>query len=103
MDNKTAALLTIVNERVPDISLSNALALVNELRSEFENDRHSALLVNAKAWAEENFSSHDVINYKIKVIKEIRSQFAIGLKEAKDITDTMTPRASWNWFSESPF
>jgi len=56
-------------------------------------------MIRATAWAERAFNSDDLTNYKIRAIKEIRTNWNLGLKQAKDIADNVygsAPKSYWD-------
>lgn len=86
-----AKALEILAKYCPEITLAAAGRLISELA---EVD----FVLTPKQWAESVFSWNDLSTRKIGMIKEVRSRFNLGLKEAKDIVDECQPRSSVDFF-----
>lgn len=85
------AALEIVSRYTSNISLGEAMDLINELDSlAGVNYNRSATLESlkfAKEWARDNFSQFNRDSRKIACIKVLRNLFNLSLREAKDIMD----------------
>lgn len=100
-ENASLSMLGIINERVPGISLANALGMLADFQQIFEASETADSIVRARYWAERNFTFNDLSTRKIGVIKEIRNRFSLSLRDAKDIADRLTPEAPSNFFPNS--
>jgi len=106
-------ILDILSRQVPGQSVKNALETAREIESLAREtspkspvrSNHSdeiplsVDMIRATAWAERVFSPDDLRNYKIRAIKEIRTNWNLGLKQAKDIADNVygsAPRSYWD-------
>jgi ribosomal protein L7/L12 len=88
------SLLETISKYNPTISLANALKMADEIC-----EPEKTITQRATEWAEESFTWNDRSNRKIGMIKEIRQRFDLGLKDSKDIVESMTPRAQYNFFN----
>lgn len=88
-----AKALEILANYCPDLTLANANNLIADLSAIAEKRE-----LTPREWAESVFSRNDKNTYKIGMIKEVRTRFGLGLKEAKDIVDECYPRANSNFF-----
>lgn len=102
-------ILDIVSRRSPCMTVSDALEMsreIEELVSPNTVQRNNVIdsvplsfeMIRAATWAERRFSREDM-NRKIQVIKEIRNEWHLGLKQAKDIADNVvgcSARSYWD-------
>ena len=99
-------ILSILSRRVGDMPLSNAMEMAAEIEAVTqgnyspgmgEGEPLSVTMIRAATWAERSFSAYNIQTHKVGCIKVLRSQFGIGLKQAKDIMDNTFGSAKSDW------
>lgn len=103
-------ILDIISRRMPGLSLANGLETAREIESLTRQNPASGSvpmgtvslgihMIRATAWAERVFSHGDMKNYKIRVVKEIRTNWSLSLAQAKDIAENVcgcSPASYWD-------
>lgn len=99
----SAAFIALLNKYTPNLTISEALEMFNAVNKMAEQSRTVPLSVQARQWADGYFTQHDLNTRKIGIIKEIRTKFGMGLKEAKDVADSMTPYGLIDFFETDDY
>lgn len=96
-------LMMAVARFAPNTTLAEADAFIAQVLRLVEEDGKKDLITRATGWAAENFSEKDLTR-KIQCIKVLRDRYGVdlGLRDAKDIMDKLTPRASYDFLDHEP-